>query len=250
MKKFLFADLDDTLFQTLGKCGNAEPLVPAAYYQDGSVCSYTTPAQRAFLALCENNMTVIPTTARDLDALRRVHLPFASYAIIDFGGIILTPGGAPDPGWQETMREQMHAALPGLEELAAHIADHGVRTGYRGNVRLVEDCGTPFFLVIKDPERQAERLATLERELVRPWLADGQRDYYIHRNGNNLAILPRSLNKANAVAHVTRCLRAEHGDIVTFGMGDSGSDARFMAACDYAIVPRATQLARLTLEAL
>jgi hypothetical protein len=33
-------------------------------------------------------------------------------------------------------------------------------------------------------------------------------------------------------------------------MGDSLSDARFMAACDYAIVPGRTQLARLALEAL
>lgn len=250
MKKFLFADLDDTLFQTLGKCGDAQPLAPVAYYQDGSVCSYTTPAQRAFLALCEDNMTVIPTTARDLAALRRVRLPFSSYAIIDFGGIILTPEGEPDPYWHAQMRVHMHAALPGLTELATHIADYGKRTGYQGNVRLIEDCGTPFFLAIKDPDRQAERLATLEQELVRPWIADGQRDYTIHRNGNNLAILPRSLNKANAVAHVAQRLRAEHGEIVTFGMGDSSTDARFMAACDYAIVPRATQLARLTLEGL
>ena len=38
--------------------------------------------------------------------------------------------------------------------------------------------------------------------------------------------------------------------IMTFGMGDSRSDARFMAACDYAIIPRGTQLSALALEAL
>ncbi len=64
LKKFLFADLDDTLFQTLEKCAGREALEPAAYYSNGSICSYTTPAQRAFFALSDQGMTVIPTTAR------------------------------------------------------------------------------------------------------------------------------------------------------------------------------------------
>ncbi|WP_020655671.1 hypothetical protein [Massilia niastensis] len=250
MKKFLFADLDDTLFQTFEKCRGADALEAAAYYKDGSVCSYTTRAQRAFLSFVQDGMTVIPTTARDLDGLRRVHLPFSSYAVIDYGGVVLEPGGAVDRPWLEDMRTAMSAALPGLQELARHIDDHGARTGYGGRARMIEDYGTPFFLVVKDPDKIASRLAPLEEEVVRPWIESGRRDYFIHRNGNNLAILPTALNKAHAVAHVTARLRAEHGEIVTFGMGDSRSDARFMAACDYAIVPRGTQLAGLTVGAL
>ncbi|MFC0251546.1 hypothetical protein [Massilia consociata] len=250
MKKFLFADLDDTLFQTFEKCGAADALEPAAYYKDGSVCSYTTRAQRAFFSFVQDGTTVIPTTARDLDGLRRVHLPFDSYAIINYGGVVLEPGGSADQGWLEGMRGAMHAALPGLQELARHIDEHGARTGYQDRARMIEDFATPFFLVVKDPDKRHERLASIEAEVVRPWIADGERDYFVHRNGNNLAILPKALDKAHAVAHVTALLRAEHGDIVTLGMGDSRSDARFMAACDYAIVPRATQLARLTVEAL
>ena len=257
LKKFLFADLDDTLFQTLGKCGtfgafadDADALEPAAYYKDGSVCSYTTRAQRSLLALLQDGMTVIPTTARDLDGLRRVHLPFDSYAIINYGGVVLEPGGGVDQDWLDGMRSAMHAALPGLQALAAHIDQYCARTGYGGRARMIDDFDTPFFLVVKDPDKQHQRLATIEDEVVRPWIADGERDYFIHRNGNNLAILPKALNKANAVAHVTARLRREHGEIVTFGMGDSGSDARFMAACDYAIIPRGTQLAGLTVGAL
>ena len=250
MKKFLFADLDDTLFQTFEKCGGADALEPAAYYKDGSVCSYTTRAQRAFLSFIQDGMTVIPTTARDQDALRRVHLPFSSYAIIDYGGVVLEPGGGVDHAWLEGMRTAMSAALPGLQELAAHIDGHAARTGYGARARMVEDFATPFFLVVKDPDRIAGRLALLEHEVVRPWIEDGARQYVVHRNGNNLAILPKALDKAHAVAHVTARLRAEHGDIVTIGMGDSRSDARFMAACDYALIPRGTQLAGLTVGAL
>ena len=69
----------------------------------------------------------------------------------------------------------------------------------------------------------------------------------LRQHGQVVAV---AVDKAHAVAHITARLKAEHGEIVTFGMGDSRSDARFMADCDYAIVPRRTQLAKLTVEAL
>ena len=250
MKKFLFADLDDTLFQTLEKCATRDALEPAAYYSDGSICSYTTPAQRAFFAFASEGMTVIPTTARSLDSFNRVELGFSSYVLLNFGGVILQPGGEIDRDWQGRMHALMTAALPGLQQLAGRIDDWCERTGYGGRARLVEDAGTPFFIVVKDPDKVALNLERVEREVVLPWIADGNGDYCVHRNGNNLAVLPKALDKADAVAYVRERLRREHGEIVTFGMGDSRSDARFMADCDYAIIPRRTQLAKLTVEAL
>lgn len=251
MKKFLFADLDDTLFQTLEKCtGPREALRSAAYLPDGRPNSFTTAAQRAFLHFAQDGMTVIPATARNLDQFNRVDLPFTSYAVINYGGVVLRPDRSVDDAWLESLRPAMRAALPGLQELAALIDEHGARTGIGHRSRLVEDCGTPFYICVKDPDKHHARLERIELEVVAPWIATGHRDYYIHRNGNNLAVLPAALGKANAVRHVMQQLADEHGEILTFGMGDSRSDARFMAACDYAIVPRGTQLARLTVEAL
>ena len=249
-QKFLFADLDDTLFQSLEKCGGRDGLLPAAFLRDGSPISYTTEGQRAFIAFAQDGMTMIPTTARNLDAFRRVELPFSSWAVLDYGGVVLQPDGSIDRAWQQHMQGAMQAALPGLQELAALIDAWAERTGFAGRARLIEDFGMPFYLVVKDPAKVAARLEPIETDVVAPWIAAGRRDYFIHRNGNNLAILPNALNKAHAVAHVSARLREEHGDILTFGMGDSRSDARFMAACDYAIVPRRTQLAGLALEAL
>jgi hydroxymethylpyrimidine pyrophosphatase-like HAD family hydrolase len=247
--KFLFADLDDTLFQSLEKCGGQDALQATAFLKDGSPISYTTAAQRAFLAFAQDGMTMIPATARNLNAFQRVDLPFTSYAVLDYGGIVLNPDRSVDQPWLARMRDAMHAALPGLQELAGLIDGWAARRGYGGRARLIEDFATPFYLVIKDPDKIGARLAPIEHEVVQPWI-DGGRDYFIHRNGNNLAILPNALNKSHAVAYVTDKLRQQHGDILTFGIGDSRSDARFMAACDYAIVPRATQLAGLTLETL
>lgn len=249
-QKFLFADLDDTLFQSLEKCEDRDTLEPAAFLKDGSAISFTTAAQRAFIAFAQDGMTMIPATARNLNAFQRVGLSFASYAVLDYGGIVLNPDGSVDQPWLARMQDAMQAALPGLQELAGLIDAWAERSGFGGRARLIEDFATPFYLVVKDPDKVAARLEPIEREVVQPWLDAGGRDYFIHRNGNNLAILPSALNKSHAVAYVTERLRQEHGEILTFGIGDSRSDARFMAACDYAIVPSRTQLAGLTLGTL
>lgn len=251
MKKFLFVDLDDTLFQTPGKCADEKDLQPAAYLKDGSACSFSTPRQRAFFALMNQEMTLIPATARNRDALSRVDLPFSSHAIIDYGGVLLTPDGTPDGDWLDLMRTDMALALDGLKEAITVIDDYSASVGLKGRARLIEDFATPFYIVVKDPDKQAERLERIEREALISWIAsDTGQNFYLHRNGNNLAVLPKTLNKARAVHYLRQQLQAEHGEIMTLGMGDSKSDARFMAACDYAIVPSGTQLAALTVAAL
>lgn len=250
LKKYLFVDLDDTLFQTPGKCSEEQDLHPAAYLKDGSACSFTTARQRSFFELMHREMTLIPATARNRDALSRVDLPFSSYSIIDYGGVVLEPGGAIDAEWLETMRVDMQEAVHGLREIGQLIDDYLAHAGLKGRSRLIEDYATPFYVVVKDAEKRAERLEDVEREVVLPWLNQSGGDFFIHRNGNNLAVLPQSLNKARAVQHVRHRLEAEYGEIMTLGMGDSQSDARFMASCDYAIVPRGTQLAALTVASL
>ena len=249
-QKILFADLDDTLFQSLEKCRTSDGLEPAAFLKDGLPISYTTALQRAFFSFAQDGMTVIPTTARNRDAFSRVALPFTSYAVLNYGGMVLTPDGAVDTAWQAHMQDAMHAALPGLQELARLLDAYAVQTGFGGRTRLIEDSGTPFYLVLKDPKKGADTLAPFELDVARAWLADGDKPYYLHRNGNNFAVLPNALNKGHAVRYVIEQLRKEHGDIMTFGMGDSRADAHFMSACDYAIVPGHTQLASLTLETL
>ena len=252
MKKFLFVDLDDTLFQTVKKCDPAlrDALQPAAYLKDGAPISYTTPRQRAWFDFANSGMTLIPATARNADAFGRVALPFTSYAVLDYGGVVLQPGGAPDTGWLALMRDDMHIALPGLRAAMAVIDDYQATLQRPARSRLIEDYATPFYIVIKDHEANPERLAEIERDVLLPWLAGDGADYAIHRNGNNLAVLPQALNKARAVSYLRAELEAEHGPILSFGMGDSRSDARFMAACDYAIVPHGSQLAALTLDQL
>ena len=163
---------------------------------------------------------------------------------------MLQPGGELDTGGLALLQDDMQTALPGLRDAMRIIDDFQVKAGMPSRARLIEDYNTPFYVVVKDHEARGERLADIEQQVLLDWIAKEGADYFIHRNGNNLAVLPKSLNKARAVAYLRAELEAEHGPIVSFGMGDSRSDARFMAACDYAIIPNGTQLAALTVGAL
>ena len=52
-------------------------------------------------------------------------------------------------------------------------------------------------------------------------------DFYIHRNANNLAILPNALHKKFAVQEWLRRDREQHGERPVLGFGDSLSDRGF-----------------------
>jgi hypothetical protein len=65
----------------------------------------------------------------------------------------------------------------------------------------------------------------------------------IHRNGNNAALMPPWLGKAHAVAALLPRLRAAHPDAPVIGIGDSLTDAPYMALCDFAMMPKGSQLA-------
>ena len=60
---------------------------------------------------------------------------------------------------------------------------------------------------------------------------------------NNLALVPRFLGKERAVRHVIRHHLGPE-PVLTLGMGDSLSDIPFLSACDFSVVPTASQLAR------
>src|SRR5262245_40812091 len=99
MRLVVFLDLDDTLFQTRPKCPDGEPLHLAAFRRDGEALSFMTARQRALFDWLSATASVVPTTARNRDAFRRVRLPFTGPAILDFGGVVLQPDGTPDPVW-------------------------------------------------------------------------------------------------------------------------------------------------------
>lgn len=235
-------DLDDTLFQTLRKCPDDIPfkaLEPLGYLQDGTALSYATPRQMALIRwLCETTV-FIPVTARSLDALHRVRIPFIR-AICAHGGVILDDDGGVDAAWRERMKDASSRYAPHLTAMVDAINAEALRRSNAVYARIISEGDIDLYVVVKDRNADEGALNDTTDSAV-PVLPEGWTD---HRNGNNVALMPPMLGKQFAVAELLPRLRATWPDLPVIGIGDSITDAPFMALCDFAMTPTGGQLAR------
>lgn len=243
MKKILFADLDDTLFQSHRKSNPADNWIPLAYLADGAPISYANPQQQAALQMFQREMTLIPVTARNHDAFKRVCIPFAAEAVLNYGGIILNADGTPDEAWLASSQELARQSESDLHAWIEAISLENDRLQLDLGVRLISDFAVPFYVVAKSKSGNAASVATVAEFCVRARDNGNLPDVFIHANTNNLALIPRWLDKRNAVAFLRERYEDQHREVLTFGMGDSLVDLNFVAACDYMIVPSGSQIA-------
>lgn len=245
MRAIALVDLDDTLFQTLRKCPAEVPpeaLTPLGFARDGSPLSYATPRQRSLIAWLGETCLLVPVTARSRDALGRVRIE-SHAAICAHGGMIIGRDGQPDADWAAEIAAAAapHQALLAHLDARAREADPGL------SVRiLTEDGGPGLYLLLKHPAGDEAALGAAVDALV----ADVPPDWTVHRNGNNAAFLPPYLGKRPAVAWLLTRMRALHPHLPVIGIGDSLTDAPFMALCDFAMMPQGSQLSAAALEPL
>jgi hypothetical protein len=241
MRIVLFLDLDDTIFQTRSKCPPGEPVRPAAFGRDGAPLSFMTQRQHTLLNVLFRAATVIPTTARNFDAFRRVDLPFAHGAILNFGGVVVRPDGTLDPAWDAQVRPQLTALGAELHAIKRSIETIIARRQLGASARLIVDFDLPLYVVVKHPAGDADKLLPLRDELRAS--LDHDR-FFLHCNDNNLSVAPRCLGKERAVRYVIDHVLGDE-PALTIGMGDSLTDAAFLDLCDYSLVPGASQLAAM-----
>jgi hypothetical protein len=233
---YTFLDLDDTLFQTLPKCPPGEPSRCVAFRKDGAPLSYMTRRQEQFFEALAAAGTLVPVTARNLDAFRRVTLPFTSFAVLDFGGVILQPDGTPDRAWDAEIRPQAVKAGSELNALLAALERFIEQHGLGVRACIISDLDMPLYIVMKHPDGD---LTTLRRVINDCLPALDVERFLVHANHNNLSLVPRYLGKECAVRFLLNRFGSE---ALCLGVGDSLSDVPFLLLCDFMIVPRGTQL--------
>lgn len=244
MQSYIFLDLDDTLFQTLRKCAlDTDPasLQVRAFLPDGTPNSFATTKQQWLWQWLSQGFKVVPVTARDAGAFARVNLPFKEEVVLNHGAVILDKQRAVDPVWMDSMMQ----ALPGYhdklltvwEEVKTYAAQH---QGYK--LRLVDDFEVTWYGVVKHKDGLESTLRLVLDKVIKPhrYVEDGS--LYWHINGNNLALLPKIINKESAVDYLLGQFKQKHPELITFAAGDSKADAPFMELCDYALIPKNTQL--------
>lgn len=230
----ILTDLDDTLFQTSRKypeTGGIRRVM--SYLADGSESGFATEQQQQMLGWLEAG-SIVPVTARSRDVLARVNIPQAP-AICANGGCIIMADGQTDPDWHaslhsmsrtgESVRSRYHAITAELDPV---ILRHWIAR--EGDLDL--------YIAIKSNVDEGESLDAIQTA-IGAGLPPGWR---IHRNGNNLAVLPFWLNKRHAAARLIETARQADPHRLIVGVGDSHSDVGFMDLCDFAVTPTRSQI--------
>lgn len=250
-RPIIFTDLDDTLFQTKRKINDARLMAnatPGALDRTLQPRSFMTAKQANLVAWMLQNAETIPVTARGTQEIKRVCIPFSSYAITTHGAVILTPEGYADAQWQALILERMSEYQPRLAALEQHLstmlaAPQSVSASLPAVpawCRMNEEYGQAIYLVMK--VNNSEHLAELNR--YADWVEQtfDLEGFYVHRNGNNVAWLPRCIEKVHAVNFLLARLQATSPERPVLGFGDSLSDFSFMRQCDFVAIPQKSQL--------
>lgn len=237
MKTIAFTDLDDTLFQSPRKCPDTHQYSVAADLPNGQPGAYATPQQQMLSAMLEPYL-IIPVTGRRTDSLARVRMAFTHYKVASHGAIILEANNDIHPAWQQVLQQeepQWRLRLQALEqELLTYIAQHHLDL----RVRVVEDYGYACYVCVKGRD---DHLKMMQQNHHPSLPAKG---FTCHINARNLAYMPPYASKKRAVLFLQDVLRAETESAITYlGVGDSNSDAAFMAVCDFQILPSQSQIA-------
>lgn len=236
MRHVTFLDLDDTLFQTAHKCPVNEPVKAVAWKRDGEPIAYMTERQNSFLKQMEQLGDLVFVTARTTDSVSRVCLPEKTWRITSFGAVIRDPFGVPLTDYNERVGLELAHFGDLYCKLRIELERYAIGLGV--NVRIIEDNGLPVYVVAKHPGGKAEALDSLER-LARATVPPS---LFVHRNGNNLALVPRVAAKECAVRYLIDYAFPKN-QWTSMGVGDSLTDGPFLACCDWAVVPVGSQLA-------
>ena len=238
-----FVDLDDTLFQTRRKmteeCGWA-PAYEAALDRSLAPRSFMTERQRHFCAWLLQSCELIPVTARGTEEIKRVQIPFKSWQITTHGAVILAPDGQPLSSWQHKIKQcyqnlktqivDLHAACNTL--IDSESRDAWARINY-------EYDHMPIYFVMKHRNSQkVDEIYQIADLLRKNSLCD---DFYVHKNGNNVAFIPNFLNKGLAVQHLLLEMGETASSRPIIGFGDSLSDYHFLQHCDWFGMPQMSQ---------
>ena len=126
-KPLVFVDLDDTLFQTNRKSAPTDLHKIATTDKSGQPLSYMKPKQQVFVNWLFESTEVIPVTARSVEGLQRVQLPFQSGAVCSHGGTIIDAQQNIDMDWWNIQKQaatnltDLFSELPNILQKIANV---------------------------------------------------------------------------------------------------------------------------------
>ncbi len=248
IKPYALMDLDDSLFQTQRKIDawdlpTAKDLVCAAVNKQSEPLSFMTERQAAFFNWLHASTELIVVTARDQEEIKRVKLSFTSWQVLTHGAVIVTPNGEMLETWQQHVHDALTPLQDKLNQLSQLFAKHSKNANshlrFTPHIDSFNDETLIIYLALKHAKKDHQALIELAEQLPK-LVRDFDKDFYVHVNANNLAILPHAIHKRHAV----QFLLAQHLEHTrpSFGFGDSLADLPFLQLLDWYGMPNHGQL--------
>lgn len=236
MRRVVFVDLDNTLFQTRKKNKAATQL--AAVDSKGNPLSFQSKKQVSFHQWLSNgDVLLVPVTGRNVDALRRVRIPFSGLAVCSFGGVILDQDGSVNRVWDQHISDQVNLITPVLKSLCKTIQILSQKIHADVSCSVIDEAGKSLYLSVKPNNTEICGVSRISNH-IRPMMPDR---WTLHINGSNMALLPEYLSKEQAVSYLIETVFCDK-DFMLIGVGDSLTDCGFMALCDFIITPGHSQI--------
>jgi hydroxymethylpyrimidine pyrophosphatase-like HAD family hydrolase len=228
----IFVDLDNTLFQTKRK--DLHAVHPASEAENPLNGSFMNDAQKAFLELmmAHQNSRIIPVTARDRNQYGRAFISRDSrvqLATLYFGAEILIQNKI-DSNWKNHIDScilNLSISIGQLHQIIKSKVKH-----YGLEIKNIDG----YYIVIKHSSKDDYQNVLMDCFLMLSSYIPN--DYRLYHNDNNISIVPRCLDKKNAVQYIIE----KNKPVLTIGVGDSNSDWEFMDSCQYKIIPQNSQI--------
>lgn len=246
-KPYFLVDLDDTLFQTKRKIlleANQTPFSTAAIDKKREPRSFMTQEQANFVEWLLKTALLIPVTARGTEEISRVTIPFNSWKITTHGAVIINPDGYYDKQWKTKILSQLEPYQEKIlhkQKILTHAFEN---TGIDAWARInYEYNNTAIYLVAK--HRDSTKIQELYSIADKVDAELGLEGFYIHRNDNNIAWLPKCIQKGKAAQFLIEQLRGQCEHTPIIGLGDSLSDYSFLRLCTWFGMPKQSQLSEI-----
>lgn len=236
----VFADLDDTLFQSLRKVPETqkEGIRLVAEVEKTGNHSYQTSKQQQLFAWLAQTADVIPVTARSTRSFANVKLDFGkNWRVLGNGAVVVKPDGVIDQQWHELLVQETSNDLEDIHSLEAHCLSIAAELGIAVRCPASIENGIRHSVIVKqdNPDVKIRLNEILERITVPVgWTS--------HLNSNNLAFTVPSVSKRRAVEYVMSQM-PDLAESILIGMGDSLTDMPFMTLCDFFATPTRGQIA-------
>lgn len=236
----IFTDIDDTLIQTKRKIKDSSSFNNIGSFDtNNEPSSFIDNSRLDFINSILLKNECIPVTARNIESIKRVNIPFNSFKVLNFGGTILNKDNSLNLEWHNKMiLEQSNNNI--LDKL--NILD-STEILPSNNYKLIKFFEDDLFVYynFRNTDLNIDNNILFKNKLEEYLKKENIDNFYIYLTDRDVTLIPKYIKKNIAVEYLINLIKPE----LSLGIGDHLNDFNFMSLCDFSIFPNDSSLSKL-----